>query len=168
MKHRSKEPDMKLAAACGLFCPSCTIYIATQEDPKRLAFFAKHLNLSVEETKCFGCRSNNRNSKCANCFMSRCAKEKGIDFCSYCKKFPCNELKDFQSKMPHRLEMLKDLEKIKENSWGKWFMKQYDNYECKNCKTINSGWDIKCRNCDTEPGSNYIKNNLEEIKQRMK
>lgn len=167
MTFKKDKPEKKLAAACGLFCPSCTIYIATHEDPERLESFAKHLNLSIEETKCFGCRSENRNSKCGDCFMWDCTQKKGIDFCIDCADYPCSELKEFQSRMPHRLEMWKDLEKIKKIGWEKWYLCQVKNYECNICGTLNSGWDIKCRKCNNEPSCNYIENNLSEIKQRM-
>ncbi len=33
--------DKKLAAVCGLFCPACTIYIGTREDPDRLKASAR-------------------------------------------------------------------------------------------------------------------------------
>lgn len=77
----SKEafiPDKKLAAVCGLFCPSCTIYIASKEDPERLAKLAERLHKTVEETRCDGCRSEKRTSYCHTCGMVKCAAEKGI------------------------------------------------------------------------------------------
>lgn len=165
---RRDKPEKKLAAACGLFCPSCTIYIATHEEPERLEYFAKHLNQSIEETKCFGCRSKNRNSRCGDCFMWGCTQKNGIDFCIGCSDYPCSELKEFKSKMPHRIEMLKSLERIKKVGWEKWYKEQIENYKCKSCKTLNSGWDMNCRKCNNEPSCDYIENNLFEVKQRMK
>ncbi len=163
----NKTLNKDLAAVCGLFCPSCAIYIATNEDPERLAKQAKSLGLSIEETKCNGCRSDRLNANCQKCFILKCANEKGIDFCVDCESFPCNELQEFQSKMPHRTELWKDLENIKKNGWENWYMNQFENYSCNECGTLNSGWDISCRQCGNSPSCSYIKNNIEEIKNRM-
>ncbi|MFH0736770.1 MAG: DUF3795 domain-containing protein [bacterium] len=164
---KQNEPNKILAAVCGLFCPSCTVYIASNEEPARLERQAKAMNKTIEETRCEGCRSEKRNSYCANCHMFKCAKEKGIDFCANCDMYPCTELKEFQSKFPHRLELWKDSEKIKAEGYEKWFVESYENYTCEFCGTINSGWDIKCRNCGSVPSCNYINNNITEIKKRM-
>jgi hypothetical protein len=53
-------PDKRLAAVCGLFCPACTIYIATTEDPARLRGIAERKNLPLDEVSCQGCRSDLR------------------------------------------------------------------------------------------------------------
>ena len=50
--------DKKLAAVCGLFCPSCTVYIATHEEPERLRIRAKRSGLATEELMCDGCRAD--------------------------------------------------------------------------------------------------------------
>lgn len=33
---KNGQPDKRLAAVRGLFCPECRFYIGTEEDPKRL------------------------------------------------------------------------------------------------------------------------------------
>ncbi|MFX1347012.1 MAG: DUF3795 domain-containing protein, partial [Promethearchaeota archaeon] len=48
------------AAVCGLFCPACTVFIATQEDPARLKLIANQFGITEEEMKCNGCRSDKR------------------------------------------------------------------------------------------------------------
>jgi len=50
-------PDKRLAAVCGLFCPACTLFIGTKEDPERLKMVAMRIQLSVEELECHGCQS---------------------------------------------------------------------------------------------------------------
>ena len=42
-------PDKRLAAVCGLFCPACSVFIGTKEDPERLKVVAERLQRSVEE-----------------------------------------------------------------------------------------------------------------------
>ena len=73
-------PNKTLAAVCGLFCPSCTYFIATTEDPGRLAYLAQRRSMSTEECRCYGCRSEQRNPYCATCKMSACVADKGINF----------------------------------------------------------------------------------------
>ena len=66
-----------------------------------------------EEAKCYGCRSDKRIPFCAECKMSACSAERGIDFCGECDDFPCEDLKDFQSVMPHRIELWESLVQIR-------------------------------------------------------
>ena len=99
-------PDIRLAAVCGLFCPACTFFIGTKEDPERLKMMAKCLQLPVEELECHGCRSEKLAFYCRkHCKMNKCAAEKGINFCGECPEYPCGELKAFQAEMPHRIEL---------------------------------------------------------------
>lgn len=162
-----EKADKSLTAACGLFCPSCAIFIASNEDEERLQRQADYLGITKEQTICKGCRSDKRCATCANCVMLKCTIEKGIDFCSECDNYPCNELKNFQSVMPHRVELFKDLDKIKKFGFEVFYKDSIDNYKCNKCNTINPGWDISCRKCGNTPSCNYVANNIDEIKRRI-
>jgi hypothetical protein len=94
-KHE-EVPDKKLAAVCGLFCPACSLFIGTQEDPARLKKFSERFQVSEEEVKCQGCRSHTRGPYCKICKMVVCAAEKGIDFCGECEEYPCEDLKSLR------------------------------------------------------------------------
>ena len=155
----------KLAAVCGLFCPSCTLYIGTQEDPERLKFLAAALKLPVEEVRCEGCRSTGaRSFFCReNCKMYKCAADKGVDFCGSCPDYPCQELKDFQCAMPHRLELWKSQERIRAAGPEKWYAEMLEHYACPSCGAINSAYDIQCRKCGAEPGCAYVAGHKDEI-----
>jgi hypothetical protein len=168
MTLRLNQPDKTLVAACGLFCPSCAIYIASNEDPQRLKRQTDSLKLTIEETYCEGCRSEKRNANCKTCFMLKCTAEKGIDFCSECRNFPCRELQDFQSVMPHRIELWKDLARIKEVGDEAYFVEVLENYKCQNCGTLNSAWDLSCRKCGNTPSCKYVENNQAEINERIR
>lgn len=157
----------KEAAVCGLFCTSCSIYIGTKEDPERLAAMAKTFNVPVKEMECKGCRSNKRIAYCSNCKMFECASEKGIDFCGECEEYPCEEIKQFQSVLPHRVELWKAQERIKEAGSEIWYSEMLEHYGCPQCGTVNSAYDMECRKCGTEPGSRYVEENREEIIKRM-
>ena len=160
----SKVPNMKLAAVCGLFCPACTIYIASTEDPSRLKALSQRFGVSETEMECHGCRSEKRGLYCNKyCRMTRCAQEKGVDFCGQCSECPCAELKTFQSQMPHRIELWQSHERIKAGGFNAWYAEATEQYSCPECGTINSAYDQKCRKCNSSPSCNFVKVHGEEV-----
>jgi hypothetical protein len=164
----SEESDKKLAAVCGLYCEACSWFIATNEDRERLKRLANQLHFSEEESKCYGCRSDKRLPYCEKCMMSACAKERGIDFCSECDEYPCDELKRFQSAMPHRIELWVNLDRIKSVGHKQWLKEIRGSYTCPQCQTINSTYDLKCRKCGEEPSCNYVAKHRQVIEQYIK
>jgi hypothetical protein len=167
MKKEQKQSgplNKKLAAVCGLYCEACTLYIATAEDPARLKSLAGRLKLSEEAIKCHGCRSDKRWPYCEKCKMSACAAEKNIDFCIECGEYPCEELIKFQAAMPHRIELWDDLKRIKAIGYEEWLREIRKHYACPQCQTINSAYDLNCRKCGKEPGSEYVSRHKPAIK----
>ena len=167
-ENRSGKLDKKLAAVCGLYCEACSWFIATTEDPRRLKMLAAQLHCSEEEGKCYGCRSDKRTLYCEKCKMFACAAERGIDFCSECEEYPCDDLKQFQSAMPHRIELWANLERIKSIGYKKWLKEIRENYTCPRCQNINSTYDLKCRKCGEEPSCNYVAKHKQVIEQYLK
>jgi hypothetical protein len=164
-KDHSGELDMKFAAVCGLYCEACSLFISTTEDPERLKSLAAQLHFSEEESKCYGCRSDKRVPYCENCKMFACAAERGIDFCSECEDYPCDDLKRFQSAMPHRIELWVNLERIMSVGYKQWIKETRENYSCPRCQTINSAYDLKCRKCGEEPSCNYVAKHQQAIEE---
>ncbi len=163
-----EELDKKLAAVCGLYCEACSWFIATTEDQERLKKLAVQLHLSAEESKCYGCRSDKRLPYCEKCKMFACAAERGIAFCSQCEEYPCDELKQFQSAMPHRIDLWENLERIKSKGYKQWLKEIRKDYTCPRCQTINSTYDLKCRKCGQEPSCSYVAQHKQEIEQFLK
>jgi len=164
MKNDSGKYDKKKAAVCGLFCPACTLFIGTQEDPQRLEFLAGVFKLPPGEIRCSGCRSELRSFYCRElCTMYKCAQGKGLDFCGSCPDYPCRELKDFQCAMPHRIELWKSLDRIREAGPEQWYAEMLEHYACPSCGAINSAYDSQCRKCGGEPGSGYVAEHKDEI-----
>jgi hypothetical protein len=160
----TKTPEKTLAAVCGLFCPSCTLYIGTHEDPARLQRLADQFGRPAEDLVCHGCRSDKRACYCEeNCSFVPCAAEKGVDFCGECDEFPCDALKAFQTKMPHRNELWNDQQRIREVGYEQWFTEKLDQYACSECQTLNSAYDIACRSCQTTPSCDYVKTHQKAI-----
>lgn len=161
------RPDKQKAAVCGLFCEACSIYIGTMEDPQRLAMLAGIMNKPVDEMKCAGCRSELRTDYCRNCKMYACAADRGIDFCVECSDYPCQEIKTFQSILPHRLELWQSQDRIKEVGWEQWYREKLEHYACPQCGTVNSAYDGACRKCGATPSCEYVKVNAKGIAERM-
>jgi hypothetical protein len=166
--NHSGEFDKKVAAVCGLYCEACSLFIATTEDPARLKGLAARFQLSEEAIKCYGCRSAKRGPYCENCKMFACAAERGIDFCNECEEYPCDDLKQFQSAMPHRIELWADLERIKSIGYRQWLKEIREKYACPRCQIINSAYDLKCRKCSEEPSCNYVAKHKQAIEQYLK
>jgi ribosomal protein L40E len=162
------KPDKREAAVCGLFCPACTIFIATKEDPDRLKRLAERRNQSEEDLKCQGCRSEKRTGYCKTCKMAECASKKGIDFCGECEEYPCEDLKQFQVIYPHRIELWQSQIRIKEVGFDKWYQEMVEHYSCTECGTLNSAYDTACRKCGTTPSCEYVDQNQSEIMKRLK
>jgi hypothetical protein len=160
--------DRRLAAVCGLFCPACTLFIGSSEDPKRLEPIARQYGKKAEEIRCEGCRSDVRFLYCKTCKMDRCATEKGVEFCGSCKEYPCEEIRTFQAAMPHRIELWKSQERIREVGADKWFNEMIAHYSCPTCGTINSAYDLKCRSCGHMPSCEYVAQHHDEITDQVK
>ena len=160
--------DKNTAAVCGLYCEACSWFLAAKEDPERLKRLASRQNWSVEESKCYGCRSEKRLPYCKTCRMSACAAERGIDFCSECEAYPCDDLKRFQSAMPHRIELWGNLDRIQSVGYGQWLKEVRENYICPRCGTINSAYDVQCRKCGGKPSCAYAANHRQAIEQYLK
>ncbi len=149
-------PDKKTAAVCGLFCPACSAYIGTTEDPARLQMLSARLGRRADELACNGCRSDKLSFFCKEmCVMKPCAEKKGVDFCSECDEYPCEALRKFQAAAPHRIELWRSLKMIKEQGYEPWFRSMALHYACPKCGVLNSAYDLVCRSCGASPSSEY-------------
>jgi hypothetical protein len=163
------NPDLRLAAVCGLYCPSCTAYIGSQEEPARLQGLAARMGRTVDELRCNGCRSDKRSFFCTVfCKMKPCAELKEVTFCGECAEYPCDEIKDFQAAMPHRAELWESLALLKEKGMEPWFRAMSERYACPSCGILNSAYDLKCRLCGTSPGSAYAERHKAAVSAHVK
>ena len=151
------------AAYCGLFCESCSLYVATQEEPERLVQLAKRYGKTVDEVHCNGCRSDVLSFYCGTCKIKTCIRAKGLDFCVECNEYPCAMLTEFQALMPHRAELFDSLAYIKENGYDCWREKMKKDYSCEECGTINPTYDMKCRKCGHTPPNPFTERNMARI-----
>ncbi|MCL5734067.1 MAG: DUF3795 domain-containing protein [Actinobacteria bacterium] len=151
---------------CGLFCPACSLFIASTDDPSRLQTLSRSFELSAEQLECHGCRSEKRGVYCEKyCKMTKCAAERGIGFCVDCREYPCQELRAFQAQMPHRIELWQSQERIREVGWETWYEEMLGHYSCPDCQTLNSAYDIACRACGRTPSNQYVELHRDDIVQ---
>lgn len=167
-KDKMREMEKTVAAVCGLYCEACSWFIATTEDRERLRTMAAQRNWSEEEGTCHGCRAGKRLPYCEKCTMSACAEARGIDFCRDCDAYPCDDLRQFQSAMPHRIELWKNLDRIKSAGFRQWLEEVRENYVCPQCGAVNSAYDITCRKCGSEPSCKYVADNRHAIEEFLK
>lgn len=165
--HHSHACEDSRAAVCGLSCDVCAVYIATREDPNRLQRIATAKGLSLSETSCDGCRSENRYGPCATCFMTRCATERGVAFCGDCPENPCNELRQFQAAMPHRAELWESQALLRKKGLAAWSDEIRQDHACPSCGTINSAYDLSCRACRHTPSCPFVERHEEKIRTHM-
>jgi hypothetical protein len=167
-EERSHEPDLKLAAVCGLLCPACVIYLAERERPKMRAEMAQALNIDEDKVRCDGCRAEVRYAYCEGCHMYACAAERSIEFCGECEEYPCEELRAFQAKYPHRLELWESLDRIREVGYEAWYAEMLERYACSECGTLNSAYNLACRRCSAEPANEYVARHRAKIEAHLK
>ena len=152
------------AGACGLYCGVCGVYLATREDPERLAHIAGMIGQTVEETSCDGCGSPNLTKYCLTCRLVACAHERGHEFCVECSDFPCSDLEAFGKEWPHRAEILPNLRRIAEIGCDRWAQEVLARHACPECGTVNSAYFVKCRRCGHEPSCDFVSEHLEEVR----
>ncbi len=96
-----------IIAPCGIDCSACEIYKAAH-DPKLAEEVAKQWRESWQPKAdaswfvCKGCRGDRSLCWSGDCKIHACCVEQhGLDSCSACDDFPCEELQKWASEYPH-------------------------------------------------------------------
>ncbi len=131
--------DNNLLAPCGIYCGACRQYLLWKKDL---------LEERGYKIGCKGCRIRNKN--CA--FIRRdCSllRNKQIEFCYECNKFPCQNLKkiNFHYQEKYNVNMINNLKRIEEIGTEKWLKEQVDLYTCPECGGEICVHDMECYNC---------------------
>ena len=156
MSTTESSTDRRLASVCGLYCEACTVFIGSHSDRARLEGIAAKRHVPVDQLECDGCRSDRRPAHCRTCTFISCAATHAVDFCAECAEYPCAALRTFQTAMPHRLELWQDQARIQEAGVEQWLGEIRLHYSCPECRTINSAYDLRCRQCGHEPSCAYV------------
>ena len=83
---------------------------------------------------CGGCQSSDIDDSIEQCKFRRCSKDKNLEFCCFCREYPCAELLKFMNdQWPHHWTIAPNLEYIKKNGKQKWLQAQEREWSCKRC-----------------------------------
>ncbi len=154
-------------AVCGLYCKACIAYIATEEEPERLAALAKRFGVTPEEMKCDGCHSNRRSAACKSCEFIACAQTQGVSYCGECGRYPCEKLQAFIEKLPHRAEILTDHVRIRTVGREAWEKEAAVRNACPKCGVLNCAYDLTCRKCGADPSSAFVETHGAKIRAHL-
>jgi hypothetical protein len=95
----------QMTSPCGLDCFNCPMCLAN-EDMNLRAKISEKLNLSLDKTKCVGCRNAQGaisfQGDTKPCAVFRCTSEKGIAYCYECAEFPCDYLHPYADQASFR------------------------------------------------------------------
>jgi len=145
------------AAPCGLYCGACTIRLAGKRgDASLLEQIAEVLSAQrgypierVEDLTCEGCLSPNVVAVvCRDCVLRSCALEKGINLCSQCTDFPCQQIIDFNNDgLPHHGEVLDSIRRQQQIGCDAWMEEQETRWRCPHCGGATDWYAAQCPEC---------------------
>jgi hypothetical protein len=109
----------KIIAYCGLVCPDCEAYIATQADDQAAlervaAKWREEYNapgITIESVICDGCLTGERKcSHCAECDIRACGIERRVANCGHCADYAsCEKLERFFGLVPAARTVLDEI-----------------------------------------------------------
>ena len=132
----AKKPRARCDAYCGLYCGACANLIRSANARK------------PSDVKCLGCKSAKPPKWGSTCKIKACAKERGHDFCSQCKDYPCEKLHDFHyCGRDYRLLGAHNCEVIRDKGPEAWLKERKKRWTCPKCGTRFSWNDETCPKC---------------------
>jgi hypothetical protein len=139
--------DFKPDAYCGLYCASCTVFMATKNNT--IDKLAEEWQADVNDIACHGCKSQKVAKFCRTCALKTCARAKGVDFCIECNDFPCQPLEDFKSssKYPYHSEVYDYLNIIKDHGVQHWLGEMKKRWSCSQCGREHDWFTLECPGC---------------------
>jgi len=115
----------QMTAPCGLDCFNCPMLLAKDNADLR-SKIARNMNIPEDQAYCEGCRNEKGAIRALGmtepCSVYRCTEEKGLDFCSDCADFPCDNLHpyaDRAAEVPHNTKVF-NLCLIKKMGLERW------------------------------------------------
>jgi hypothetical protein len=143
----------RLDAYCGLYCGACLTYQCTRSGD--LATAAATLGRPEEGLACDGCRSSRVTLACRDCWYRDCPVGKGYTSCAECPEMPCDSLKSLQTRRPHLVEILGNLERIRADGHARWCADQAKHWTCPSCGKATWWYETTCAQCGAAVPSGY-------------
>jgi len=145
--------EKRLDAYCGLYCGGCLIYQSTRTG--NLAAAAATLNRPAEGLACDGCRSSRVTAACRDCWYRSCPVGKGYGSCADCPEMPCDSLKSLQTRMPHLIEIVGNLERVRAIGGTSFCAEQAARWACPSCGRATTWYETTCPACSAPVPAGY-------------
>ncbi len=143
----------RLDAYCGLYCGACLTYRCTRDGD--LATAAATFGRPEEGLACDGCRSSRVTLACRECWYRDCPVGKGYASCAECPEMPCDSLKKLQTRMPHLVEVVDNLERIRDIGHERWCAEQEAHWTCLSCGKTTWWYESTCNACGAAVPAGY-------------
>jgi hypothetical protein len=143
-------------AYCGLYCASCTVFLATKNNT--ISKLAEEWGKNVNDITCCGCKSQTVTEFCRSCALKTCAAAKGLEFCIECDDFPCRSLENFKNdkRYPYHIEVYDSLKTIKEHGVEYWLDEMKKRWSCSQCGREHGWFTLECPDCGNKLNA-YVK-----------
>jgi len=151
--------NKELMAPCGLYCGTCSIYIATRDNNEKFKQVLGNLyGTKPEETECYGCMQADPPRKlfgyCKTCGIKRCVIAKGYYSCHQCDEWPCSLIEGFgfvtgKKVMKRAIPVWrkKVAELGDEKGSVEWARSECERYYCSSCGSPLFRGAQRCRAC---------------------
>jgi hypothetical protein len=139
--------EPRFDAYCGLYCGSCTAFMATKENTVKE--LAARWRKEEDDVRCRGCKSDTVASFCRTCGLKACARQKGLEFCFQCEDYPCDRLDEFRNnaQYPYHIEVYDYLQTIKQYGVGYWLEAMKSRWSCAACGREHDWFTPVCPAC---------------------
>jgi len=151
--------NKELMAPCGLYCGTCSIYIATRDNNEKFKQVLGNLyGTKPEETECYGCMQADPPRKlygyCKTCGIKSCVIAKGYYSCHQCDEWPCSLIEGFgfataKKVMKRAIPVWR--KKVAEHGDEKgsveWARAECERYYCSSCGSPLFRGAQRCRAC---------------------
>ena len=151
-----KETDK--SSYCSLYCGTCGVYQATQNNDDRLLklmvriyqkAFQSIQKITIRSIKCDGCLSERVSVLCQSCSIKACAVNRKIEGCHQCIEFPCGHIDNFPISIG-KSEILRSVNYRNEFGTLKWIEDVESRFECPKCNHLLYRGCSRCKNCKTK------------------
>jgi hypothetical protein len=142
--------EYRYDAYCGLYCGSCTAFLATKNNTTKK--LAQEWQMDENDVICYGCKSQKVAKYCLTCPLKTCAKNKSIEFCNECAQFPCQNLENFKNSdnYPYHSEVYDYLNIIKNDGVESWLEQMKIRWSCQVCGREHDWFTLVCPECGQE------------------
>ena len=149
---------------CGLYCGVCAIHMAHRDNNQKLKEKLVNLykggtpgkgtlpnseELSADDIRCNGCRSDDLFMHCRQCKIRECTKVKGYSGCHECDEFPCHHIENFSMAVGKKV-IMRSVPYRRQFGTEKWIEDEEARYHCPHCGNKVFRGVIRCNKCKAE------------------